>query len=67
MWLETDRIVDAGDTTVMVGTVRGVGIGSGEEVQIPIAFVSVLRDGKTTRVEEYLNPAEALEALGLVE
>jgi ketosteroid isomerase-like protein len=29
--------------------------------------VSVLRDGKTTRVEEYLNPAEALEALGLVE
>jgi hypothetical protein len=29
--------------------------------------IGVLRDGKTTRVEEYLNPAEALEPLGLVE
>jgi ketosteroid isomerase-like protein len=39
--------------------------GSGAEVEIPIAFVSILRDGKTIRVEEYLNPADALEAVGL--
>jgi ketosteroid isomerase-like protein len=67
MRLDMDRIVDAGDTVVTVGTARGVEIGSGAAVEIPIAFVSILRDGKTIRVEEYLNPAEALEAVGLSE
>jgi uncharacterized protein len=67
MRFDMDRIVDAGDTVVTVGTVRGVGIGSGAEVEIPIAFVSILRGGKTIRVEEYLNPAEALEAVELRE
>jgi ketosteroid isomerase-like protein len=62
---ELDRALDAGGRVVGVGTVRGAGVGSGADVEVPIAFLFTLRDGLITRVEEYLNPAEALEAVGL--
>lgn len=67
MHVEMDRILDAGDTLALVGTVRGVGVGSGAEVQVPIAFLYTPRDGKIVRVEEYLNPAEALAVVGLAD
>jgi ketosteroid isomerase-like protein len=65
--LETDRVVEVGDTVVTVGKMCGVGAGSGAAVEIPIAFVSYVREGRTVRVEEYLNPAHALRAVGLPE
>jgi ketosteroid isomerase-like protein len=63
--METDRFVDAGAPVVAVGTVPGIGGGSGADVRVPIAFVCTLEDGKIVRVEEYLNPSEALAAVGL--
>jgi uncharacterized protein len=62
---ELDRAVDIDDKVVGVGTVRGAGMGSGADVQVPIALLFTLRDGKIARVEEYLDPSEALEAAGL--
>lgn len=65
--LEMDSFIDAGVPVVAVGKVRGTGVGSGTDVEVPIAFVCTLADGKRLHVEEYLNPNEALEAVGLAD
>jgi ketosteroid isomerase-like protein len=65
--LEMDRFVDAGESVVAVGSVRGTGTGSGADVQVPIALVCTLAAGSLVRVEEYLDPREALEAAGVAE
>jgi ketosteroid isomerase-like protein len=62
-----DRLLDTGNAVVGFGEVRGTGAGSGADVQVPIGFVFTLGDGLITRVEEYLDPAEALKAAGLAE
>jgi ketosteroid isomerase-like protein len=62
---EYDRVLDAGGKVVGIGQVRGTGTRSGADVRVPIALVLTLRDGLITRVEEYLDPSEALEAVGL--
>jgi ketosteroid isomerase-like protein len=62
-----DRLLDTGNAVVGIGEVRGTGAGSGADVQVPIGFVFTLGDGLITRVEEYLDPAEALKAAGLAE
>jgi ketosteroid isomerase-like protein len=62
-----DRLLDTGNAVVGIGEVRGTGAGSGADVQVPIGFVFTLGDGLITRVEEYLDPAEALKAVGLAE
>ena len=65
--LELDRVLDAGENVVGIGSVGGTGTGSGANVDVPIAFVFTLRDGLITRVEEYLDPQEALRATGLAQ
>jgi ketosteroid isomerase-like protein len=65
--VDYDRVLDAGGRVVGIGRVRGTGTGSGADVRAPIALVFTLRDGLITRVEEYLNPSEALKAVGLAE
>ena len=67
MRIEVDRFVDAGSGVVGVGMVCGTGIGSGADLEVPIAFLYTLTDGRIVRVEEYLNPGEALAAVGLAE
>jgi ketosteroid isomerase-like protein len=62
---EIDRFLDVDDRVVGIGTVRGTGAGSGADVGVPLAMVYTLRDGLITRAEEYLDPAEALQAAGL--
>jgi ketosteroid isomerase-like protein len=64
---EFDRVLNAGDKVLAIGTVRGTGAGSGADVRVPIAFLFTIRDGLITRVEEYLDPGEALDAAGLAE
>lgn len=65
--VEIDEVVDAGERAVAVGMVRGTGIESGADMEVPIAFLCSLREGKVTRVEEFLDPSEALKAVGLEE
>jgi ketosteroid isomerase-like protein len=67
MRVEQDRVLDAGDKVVAIGVARGTGSGSGVDIGVPIAFVVTVRDGLITRVQEYLDPTEALKAAGLDE
>lgn len=63
--IDVDELLDAGDTVVAVGNVRGGGTDRGPDVSVPLALVCTVRDGKLVRVEEYLDTAEALNAVGL--
>ena len=63
---EVEERIDAGDAVVSLGTVAGR-IGDGPEIRVKLAFVSYFESGMPVRTEEYLNPAKALEAVGLSE
>jgi ketosteroid isomerase-like protein len=67
MRLELDRVVDCDDAVVGIGAVVGTGRGSGAEVRVPLAIVYHFRHGLIARAEEYLDPAVALDAVGLQE
>jgi uncharacterized protein len=62
--IDVDELLDAGDTVVAIGSVRGSGTDSGADVSVPIALVCTLREGKLVRVQEYLDTAEALGTIG---
>ncbi len=65
---EADRFVEGADNVVVaVGRVRGVGLASGAEIEIPLALVATVRGGVVARIEEYLEAAEALCAAGIEE
>ena len=66
--MEPDELVDAGDRVVAIGRWVGRGAGSGVEVQLPVADVFTLHDGRIVRSEiGFTDRAEALEAAGLSE
>ena len=63
-----DRVIDAGDDRVVAFFhQRATGKGSGVPVELRMAAVCDLEDGRVTRVRNYLDPAEALKAVGLRE
>lgn len=64
--LEIEELHDAGDRVVTVMRQRGRSKTTGVLVEMSFAMVWTLRDGKEERMEMYSNPAEALQAVGLV-
>jgi ketosteroid isomerase-like protein len=62
-----EEIMDAGDQVVVVAHHEGRGQGSGIEVDARFYEVYTLREGKVSRVDEYTEREEALEAAGLSE
>src|SRR3954453_16212023 len=62
-----ERILDAGDRVVSIETARGRGRKSGLETEARYASIWTFVDGRVTRVEIGLDPAETLKALGLEE
>ena len=62
-----EEIIDAGDQVVVVAHHKGRGRGSGINVDARFYEVYTLREGKVSRVDEYTERAEALEAAGLRE
>ena len=63
-----DDVRDAGGGLVYAsGQLYGKGRASGLEVQVPLACVAEVRDGKLTRLQSYEKAQEALEAAGLSE
>jgi ketosteroid isomerase-like protein len=62
-----DEIRDLGDRLVTFGEIRGRGRSSGLDVQVPLAWVVGLHEGKLRRVHSYADRSEALEAAGLSE
>ncbi len=59
--------LDAGETLIVGLALRGRGKGSGIEIGMKLWCVFWFRDGKATRWVEYLDRAEALDAVGLRE
>jgi ketosteroid isomerase-like protein len=56
---------DAGEMVVALGDIEARGRASGVEVKRPLAWVITMPGEKATRVQVFLDPAEALEAAGL--
>jgi len=65
--IEPVRFVDGGARVVVIQHEYQRGKGSGVEVEIDTATVFDLRDGRILRIQPYMNPAAALEAVGLPE
>jgi ketosteroid isomerase-like protein len=66
-WRFEDAEVFEADDEQVVAVMRlvGVGRGSGARVEHPLGIAYKFRDGKLWRMRAYLDPREALEAVGL--
>jgi ketosteroid isomerase-like protein len=62
-----EELIDAGDQIVVVAHHKGRGHASGVEVDTRFYEVYTLCEGKVSRVDEYVERAEALKAVGLAE
>ena len=67
MWIEPQEYIDAGDRLVVPVRLGGKARHTGIEMEFAVAHVFTIRDGKATRLDVFLNKAEALEAVGLSE
>src|SRR3954454_5902128 len=65
--IEISEIRDLGDQLVAIGRTRARGKASGVETETPLALVSEFKNGKTIFMRGYLDPKEALQAVGLLE
>ncbi len=67
-WVDDFQVFDAGgDSAVAVVRVAGKGRQSGATVDRSLGMTYRLRQGKLWRMRAYLDPADALEAVGLSE
>jgi ketosteroid isomerase-like protein len=62
-----DDFSTADDDVVVSAHQYGRGKGSGVEVEMPIAYLFTIRDGKALRLHLYPSKAEALEAAGMAD
>jgi ketosteroid isomerase-like protein len=63
--LPPERIHEAGDRVVVSGRMVARGKASGVELDIPLALLYELREGKVVRIESFADPDEALRAAGV--
>ena len=61
--IDLRSVAESDDDVVTVCRLHGKGGESGADVEVEIAFLTTFRDGKAVRVEEFLDPAEALRAM----
>lgn len=65
LYYEATQYLDAGDSVVQIGTMTSrVGDGAAQ-LTVPLAFVTHFKDGLAVRTEEYLDPEDAIAAVGL--
>lgn len=62
---EPKELIDLGDRLLALAKMRGTGETSGIAVDLEIGLLVTLRDGRVIREQHYMQPAEALEAVGL--
>ena len=62
--IEISETRDLGDRLVAIGQTRNRGKGSGAETETPLALVTEFKNGKAISVRGYLDPEQALAALG---
>jgi uncharacterized protein len=65
--IDVEKSIDRDDEVVVFLRFRGRGRDSGAELEAPMAHVWTLHDGKAVRLRQFLDRAEALEAVGLSE
>ena len=65
--LEVLETRESGDRVVLIGHLRVRGKVSGVDAESPVAYLVSFRNGKVIRVRTYLDPSEALKAVGLRE
>jgi len=61
--IDLRSIAERGDSVLTVCGLHGKGAESGADVEVEIALLTTFRDGKAIRVEEFLDPGEAMRAL----
>ena len=62
-----EEFIDAGEQVVVTTRASGRGRLSGAPVELPMAAVSLVKDGRIIRIRNYREKAEALKAAGLSE
>jgi ketosteroid isomerase-like protein len=62
--VDISEIRDFGDTVVAVGRIQTRGKASGVELESPVAYVFEFEGGLTRKVRAFLDPSEALQAVG---
>jgi ketosteroid isomerase-like protein len=65
--MEIEQLFDCGDRVLSIVRQLGHGTSSGAEVGVEFAQIFTMRAGKIARIDNYLDRAEALEAVGLSE
>jgi ketosteroid isomerase-like protein len=66
--IRPERLIDASDDRVVALVhQRATGKGSGVQVELHMAFVYELKEGRVIRVRTFIDPADALKAAGLTE
>lgn len=63
--VEQSEVRDLGERVLAIGHLRGRGKESGARTESAIAWMVEFKSGKVVRVREYLDPKQALEAVGL--
>jgi ketosteroid isomerase-like protein len=63
--VELPEIRDLGNTVVALGAVKVRGKASGVELESPVGYVIEFDEGLIRKVRAYLNPSDALKAVGL--
>jgi ketosteroid isomerase-like protein len=64
---EAEEFIDAGEAVVVPVRMSGLGRASGAKLELRLAHLWVLRNGKVIRGEVYRTTEEALEAAGVRE
>ena len=62
-----EKIIDAGENVVVIGTLHGIGQGSGLEIGTRQGYVWTIQDAKAVRFEWFNDPAAALRSAGVEE
>jgi ketosteroid isomerase-like protein len=65
--IDISEIRDLGDTVVALASIRTRGEASGIDLERPVAYVFEFDGGLARKVRAYLDPHQALEAVGLSE
>jgi ketosteroid isomerase-like protein len=65
--IDVSEIRDLGDTVVAFASIRARGEASGIDLERPVAYVFEFDGGLARKVRAYLDPHQALEAVGLSE
>jgi ketosteroid isomerase-like protein len=60
-----DEVLDLDGSVLVLGRALGRGLGSGVDVETPLAFIAEFRGDQIANVTTYLNHADALKAAGL--